>query len=362
MAKVYPRVLGGLCIGLALCGNASALDKVIIGLSNPVGIWASGILFGKQLGFFEEEGIDVQLVSFSGGGVLVPQVANKSVQFGLIDPSIPMVSYAKGSPYPVRHVYNMLRTNVTGFFVPADSAVQQISDFKGKTIGIMSVATGVNIMARAAFKSSGVDWDKDVKKVPTGMGPPAWRQLEGGHVATLNTTYLEGVRMAMGGVKVRRIDYPQNLQGIYSMGLLTNADMLKQNPKLIESMGRALSKSTIACEAAPVACLRANWVINPVSRPTPDKEKQWIDDSLPVLKVSLTSAVEFPGGKREWGAFVPGALDAYKAALKDSGTVPKDADIPDDAIFTNQFVKQFNNFSTPAVLERAAKAEREAAR
>ncbi len=350
------RALAGLGLALAATGSL-ANERVVLGFPTSPSVSGSDIFFGRQLGFFSEEGIDLQIVTFGGGGVLVPQVVNKSVTFGLLDATIPLVAYGKGDPAPVRFVYNLMRANMVGFHVLESSGITQLSELRGKTVGIMSAATGVNVLSRAAFKDVGVNWDNEVKKVPTGIGAASWRQLASGQVDALNTPFSENAKMKLAGMAVRQIPYPESLQGAFAQALFTHVDTIQQKPKLIAAMGRALAKSTIACEAAMAACVRAQWAASPESRPAPGQEKAWTDETITVLKANFHARTMFPDNKRSWGSFPAGNIDGYKAALQESGALPRGMQIADDQIFTNQFVAQFNDFDASAIVQRARKFE-----
>lgn len=350
------------CSGFALCAlalassQAQALDKVVVAMPTVIGAQYSDLAFGQELGFFRDEGIELQLVAFQGSGVAIPQVVNKSTTFGLTESSLVITALAKGEPLPVRFVYNYLRTNVNDFAVLADSPIRTLADLKGRKLGIGSLTFASIPMTKAAFKDLGIVWQKDVEIRPVGVGAAAWKQLETGQVDALNLYLSEDMRMQLSGLKIRQIAYPPNLRGIFASAFMAHADTIRERPALVAAMGRAVAKSTLACAAARQACARAFWKFDPTSRPTPDKEAQWVQNTVLLLEAQYGSIGNFTTADRRWGSFAPGTLDGYMAALKDAGLIAR-TDLPSEQIFSNQFIDEMNRFDSEAVVRRAREAE-----
>ena len=132
--------LWGSCVGAALAGaalsavatNAIAAEKVVFGTPTPIDTAYAHVTYGMQLGFFEDEGMDVELVAVRGSGTLLPQVATKQITFGQPNPDLPIIALAKGEPFPIRFFYNIWRTQLFVFVVKKDSPIQSIADLEGK--------------------------------------------------------------------------------------------------------------------------------------------------------------------------------------------------------------------------------------
>lgn len=344
------------CAALCAHGLAHALEKVVVAMPTVIGAQYSDIAFGQELGFFRDEGIELQLVAFQGSGVAIPQVVNKSATFGLTESSLLITALAKGNPLPVRFVYNYLRTNVNDFAVLADSPIKTLADLKGRKLGIGSLTFASVPMTKAAFKELGIVWQKDVEIRPVGVGAAAWKQLETGQVDALNLYLSEDMRMQLSGLKIRQIAYPPALRSLFASAFMTHVDTLREKPALVAAMGRAVAKSTVACAAARQACARAFWKFDPTSRPPPDKEAQWLQNTVALLEAQYGSIGNFTTADKRWGSFAPGVLDGYIAAMKDAELITR-TDLPTDQIFTNQLVGEINRFDAEAVARRAREAD-----
>jgi NitT/TauT family transport system substrate-binding protein len=360
--KTCLAIARGALAALALAGAAAnAQEKVVLAMPTVVGAQYSDIAFGLDLGFFKEEGIDLQLVAFQGSGIAVPQVVNKAATFGLTESSLVITALAKNEPLPVRFFYNYLRENVNNFAVLADGPVKSLADLKGRKLGVGSLTFNSVPMTKAAFKELGLAWGKDVEIRPVGVGAAAWKQLETGQVDALNLYVSENVRMGQAGLKIRQIPYPDPLRRLFASALMTHVDTIRDKPQLVAAMGRAMAKSTIACASAREACARAYWKYAPTARPTPDKEAEWIGNTVTVLTAQYAAISRFTGADRRWGSFTPDTLDAYIQALKDAELITR-TDVNREQIFTNRFIDDINRFDAAAVVARAREAEAAARR
>ena len=347
------RFLAAAALAL-LALHANALEKVTLAIPTTVGSQYADLLYGKELGFFAEEGIDLQLAGFTGGtAVVVPQLANKSVLFGLGESSLLIANVAKKTPLPVRFVYNYLASTVYDYAVRADSPIKGVADLKGRKLGVVSMAAGNIMMTRAQLKEQGLAVPADVTLVPVGSGPAAWKQLQDGKVDALNLWASEDAKMALSGLAIRRIPHSDDLRPIFSSALMAHVDTIKERPQLVAGMGRAMAKSSVACAAAPDKCARAFWRFDPTSKPAADKEAEWVKGTVAVLEANH-SAIQYALKRNpSWGAFEPKVIATYVKVLEQGGTIPAGAVVTADDVLTNQFVPEFNKFD-PALVRRHA--------
>jgi NitT/TauT family transport system substrate-binding protein len=334
--------------------NASAMEKVTLAIPTTVGSQYSDLLYGKQLGFFAEEGIDLNLAGFTGGtAVVVPQLANKSVLFGLGESSLLIANAARKTPMPVRFVYNYLASTVYDYAVRSDSPIKSIADLRGKKVGVVSMGAGNILMTRAQLKEEGLSVPADVTLVPVGSGPAAWKQLQEGKVDALNLWASEDAKMVLSGMQIRRIAHSDQLRPIFSSAMLAHVDTIRDKPQLVAGMGRAMAKSSVACAAAPEKCARAFWLFDPTSKPTPEKEAEWVKGTVAILEANY-SAIEYALKRNpNYGAFDPKVIDTYVKVLEQGGTIPPAAGVTANDVLTNQFVPDFNKFDALVMRRKA---------
>jgi NitT/TauT family transport system substrate-binding protein len=332
-------------------GRAAGLTKVRVATPS---IWPPSDpapQYGKKLGFFADEGIDIELVAIEGATVLLPQIANKSIEFGFPSLDLLLVALDKNEPYPVKAFYNFFRRNPFEFAALASSPLQTLADLKGRKLGVGGLGWGNLPLSRAQLKESGVEWMKDVKIVPVGLGPTAWRRLTTGEVDALNLFRVQHNLLEATGVPLRRLPLPPRFLPLFGNGMVANSDMIRDNPKLVEGFGRAWAKSYYACSLNREACVRAYWEFSPASRPPPDKEVAWIAQNV---ELNRKGATLFMTDLKEdgWGDYDPAAWRTLADIMYEDGQI-KTKDLAVEQVYTRQFVVGMNAWSRDEVRARA---------
>jgi NitT/TauT family transport system substrate-binding protein len=119
---------------------------------------------------------------------------------------------------------------------------------------------------------------------------------------------------------------------------------------------RAYTKAQIACVANPEFCVKAFWRANPQSKPSGD-EAQALKDQATLLSRRLQRVLYTPSGQpRVPGYYDLNAIKAGIQAMASAGEYPS-ANVPVDQIFSNQFIKQINDFDADAVRAQAKAAK-----
>lgn len=347
--------LASLAVGAV--GPAAAQEKVRIGLAQAVNVTHSMFGFGDELGFFAEEGLSIEFVALQGSGVLVPQIAAKAVTVGLTNPDLAIIGLAKGEPYPITFVYNYLRKSVYELAVKESSSIKSVADLKGKRLGIGALSWGNIPMIRAILRDAGLEWGRDVQAMPIGMGPAAWKQFSDDKVDVMAYFTSENARIVASGIPIRKLEISSKYEVMFSAGAAFHNDTIANNPKLVEGFGRATAKSTVACLAAPQACLRAYWRLDPTAKPPAGQEAAWIAQNLPLMMSHDSSIAYFPNGQaKEWGQFSSEAWAQHIALMYAGGQISVGT-LPIDRIYTNRFVPAFNKFDVKAITDLARAKE-----
>jgi len=136
--------IGAAVAAVVLSASAAlAQDKVAYGTASRVGLANAAMFMAEVMGFFREENIELQTVQFDGTGVLLPQIANKSITVGYPIPDPLILSHDTGkSPLPIKFFYNVNHSYNWEIVVPAASPIKSIPDCKGKTIGVIALSVG----------------------------------------------------------------------------------------------------------------------------------------------------------------------------------------------------------------------------
>lgn len=343
-------------LGLALSliagtTQAQTLTKITIGAPNPWQPYSAALMYGKSLGFFKEEGLDPEFISVQGTAVLVPQVANKSITIGVPNPDLMLVALEKGERFPVKFFYNAYTVSPFEFVTLADSPIKSLADLKGRKLGIGALTWGNIPILKAILKDAGVDWSKDLQVQPVGIGPAAWRRLQSREIDGLSLFALQHEAMALTGTSIKRIPIPEKYRTNFSNGFMTHDDNIRQNPKMVEGVSRAIAKSYYACQANTPACVRAFWEFDPSSRPAPDKEAEFMKNNIQLNITDL--ATVFGAAKPDrLGDYEPANVRALISTMVEGGQLQR-SNLDIDQVFTRQFVEAANRWNRGQVKAQA---------
>jgi NitT/TauT family transport system substrate-binding protein len=122
---------------LALCAGpavAQGKDKVVLLLNWYVYSEHAPFFLGKTRGYFEKEGIDLDIQEGRGSGVTVQAVAAGTADFGYADVATMIKAASKGAP--VIAVGVALQTSPMSVMGFADKNIRKPADIKGKTVAV----------------------------------------------------------------------------------------------------------------------------------------------------------------------------------------------------------------------------------
>lgn len=149
-------VIATLVSGLA--AHAAELHKLKVGY-----LPTSGHLLyfvAKEKGFFQQEGLDVDLARFTNSGEGLTAIKTGKLDAGSFGTSAPLAFIAKGADFTI---FGGQMGEGHGLIAKPEKAerFKELKNFKGATIGAVRLATG-DVVFRAALHEAGVDWKKDL--------------------------------------------------------------------------------------------------------------------------------------------------------------------------------------------------------
>lgn len=342
--------LTGLC---TLASTAMAQTKVVFGTVTAVTLSLGAPVAAKQLGFFKEEGLDVDIIEFNGTGTLIPQMNAKRVHIGYPNPDTLIVSRQPGKdPLPLKFFYNATRESGWEFIVLADSPIKTLQDLKGKKLGVGALTFGNIPITKAMFKELGAE----VELVPVGVGAPAFLAFREKKVDALNLFDSQHATLEVQGTAIRRLAMPKKYKDLFSNGFVAHEDTLKENPRMLAAFGRAVAKASVFCEANRAACVRAFWAAYPNQKPTGDEAKA-LADGIKIMAARFDKYLDFDGAtERRWGEFPPQAWRDFATTLFEGGQIST-KDVPVETCYTNALVPEMMKFDAAAIVARAKAAK-----
>ena len=162
------------------------------------------LLVGEALGYFEEEGISVNLVN---GGDL-PSTAfleNGQVDIASLDPGEVILAQERGFDFEV--VYEVMHGAVEGIFLMADSPANSLADLKGTTIGIVGESDRALLLS--ALGHAGLT-EADVTIAVMGESAPLLaNSLKEGQISGLVGAISDFVALRSQGIEVKNVLPPE---------------------------------------------------------------------------------------------------------------------------------------------------------
>ena len=256
------------CIAAALFALAAApafaqgKEKVVLLLNWYVYSEHAPFFLGKERGYFDQEGIELDIQEGRGSGVTVQAVAAGTANFGYADVATMIKAASKGAP--VTAVGVSLQTSPMSVMGFADRNIRKPEDIKGKTVAV----TPGDSMSQV--------WPLFLKK--TGLKESDFKTVSGDAQTKLNAVMNNQADLLLGYVmdqaiklqdathkQVYPIRFADHGVNMVSSGVIVQKEYLKAKPDVVKRFLRATTKSLEEAAKNPEAAIDAMLNANPKS-------------------------------------------------------------------------------------------------
>jgi len=260
------KLIGAALLGLALtAGNAMAqqkdkMDKVTVMLNWYLTGPNLAFYSGKERGYFEQEGLDLQIQEGRGSGPTVQAVAANNVTFGYADISTMIKVASKGAP--VKAIGVAVQTSPIALIGLAEKNIKKPADVKGKTVAVTPgdapsqmwpIFLKKNGLTESDFKVVSGDAKTKVNAVITGQA----EVLIG--FSTDQTNEIEAATKKPAHALLFA-DYGVNNVGL---GIVAHRDLIASNPDLLKRFMRAATKAFEDAQKNPEGAVALALKVNP---------------------------------------------------------------------------------------------------
>jgi len=329
--------------------SGQALTTIEFGLPTNMGANNSPMAVADAMGYFEDEGLKVDIVVTGDSTSIVQGIDSGSLDIGSTPPEPIWQAITKGSDLQL--VYNYIRKQTGSLAVLDDSPITSLDDFSGALIGQYSLGTSNMLLSEGILASAGLEPDVDYTHLAVGTGAAALQALTSGQVDALSLWDTEYAAFEAQGTPLRYFTTDE-VASLFSTTYFTSQSYAADNAEAIEGFGRAMAKATLFTATNPEAALRIMYEAYPDTLVAGNS----IDEQLAVDLVALDRRIELliagdPQGSHSWGAYDEDALLAW-------GTFAQEAGIVDSAVDTvaaapGTFVTAYNDFDADAVIAEA---------
>lgn len=350
-SKLFILMLA-LSLGMS-CGAGFAAEKVraLIPVRN-IDESLAPFVVAKYLGYFDQEGLDVDLLAVGGSNEVAIQVAAGNAELGEASPAQAVISMQEDAtaPLDLRYFYDAGYRNIWSISVPAASSIKTIADLRGKRIGVTSLGSAGITYGKAYVRSGGLDPDKDVTFIPIGVGPQAVTAIRQNLVDAIVFWDAANVRFELSGVALRTLKISEKLETLPDVSILARNDTIKTKPKMLIGFARAVSKALDFTIANPAAAVLIAWKMYPESRPKESDPQKALAQGLNVSQLRM-------GGWRSSKTHGKNGLflDEDWKNLGDFLLREKQLaqPVPTTRMYTNDLIDEINNYDRNAVVQQA---------
>jgi ABC-type nitrate/sulfonate/bicarbonate transport system substrate-binding protein len=321
-ASIMVAGLFGGC-GAKDTGNKE-LKKVTVILDWVPNTNHTGLYVAKDKGYYEAEGLDVEIIQPSEGGT-ASLIAAGQGQFGISYQEEVTMARTADNPLPIKAIAAVIQHNTSGFASPVGKNITRPKDFEGKTYGGWGSPSEAAIL-KAIMEKDGGDFSK-LKIVDVGT--------EDFFAATKGEIDFEWIFQGWTGVQAQLKNTPLNYIELrtldpnldyYTPVIIANDKLLQEDPELAKAFLRATTKGY------------------EYSITNPEESAKILVKNAPETDEALAAASQkyladkYKDDAPRWGEMKTSVWDNYTKFLLDNKLIPKNLDSSE--AFTNEYLPQ----------------------
>jgi ABC-type nitrate/sulfonate/bicarbonate transport system substrate-binding protein len=216
----------------------TALKKVTVVLDWTPNTNHTGLYVAEDQGYFEEEGLDVEIIMPGETGA-DQLIASGKADFGVSYQE--SITQARIQEVPIVSIAAVIQHNTSGFASPAEKNIVSPKDFAGKSYGGWGSPVEESVIASLMKQENANPADVSIINMgDTDFFTAVKRDVDFAWIYYGWT----GVEAELRGEKINMIyltDYSKDLD-YYTPVLATNEDMIENNPETVKAFLKATSK------------------------------------------------------------------------------------------------------------------------
>lgn len=298
------------------------LEKVTLVLDWTPNTNHTGLYVAKEKGYFEEQGLDVEII-LPGEAGADQTVASGKAEFGISAQEA--VTEARVQDIPIVSIAAIIQHNTSGFAAPAEKGIQSPKDFVGKTYGGWGAPVEAAVID-SLMKQEGTSVE-DVSIINMGntdFFTAVERDIDFAWIYYGWT----GIEAELRGVELDMLyltDYSEKLD-YYTPVITTNEEMIEENPETVRKLLQAVSEGYEFAINQPTEA--ADILIEAV----PDLDSELVKASQEWL------ASKYIDDAEKWGIQSKSVWQNYATWMFDNGLLDKELDV--QQAFTNEFLPE----------------------
>lgn len=329
--------------------TAAGLTKATFGFAtktiNPL---AMNIVIGQELGYYREEGLDMDFKAITSHAALTEGIKNGSLQFAVGSPTFLLPLVAKGETFPAIQFYEYTYPFKWDWAVKTDSPIKEVADLKGKKLGVASFGTIEQQIGSIMLRQRGINPDTDVSWTAVGEGTT-------GHVALMRGDIDAMIYFDTGfggwdaaGLQYRLLPRPPDVPQVGGFFIEATPELLKNQRAMAVGFARGVAKGTIFALENPDAGSKVFLKMFPESR-VPSKSDE---ENIQAIKIAVARRMPL------WRCPDPSVTklgfireQEWRDEVAFAGLTDKITDV--HQFYTNELIDDINSFDVEAIKRQA---------
>lgn len=310
----------------------------------------SPLTVAKYLGYFTEEGLDVDLLAVGGSNEVALAISAGAGDVGLASPGQALVGMQAPQALNLKFFFEANYRSIWSVTVKPDSPINSIKDLKGKKIGMAAMGSAALTFGKALAAEAGLDPVKDISFIAVGSGAQAMVTLNQNAVDALIFSTQETNKFEANGFNIRYIDPGEGFASLPDVGILTRREILADNPKMLTGFGRAVAKGYVFSVANPAAAVKISWKLFPESEPKNVSAEEALKGGI-MVNTRRMEIWDSPKTNGANGLFIDADWKRLVDYMKTNGILNEE--IPLDRIYTNALIPDINRFDREKIRQQA---------
>ncbi|MGI9501304.1 MAG: ABC transporter substrate-binding protein [Geminicoccaceae bacterium] len=312
-----------------------ALAQTTVDMINPLPRSTNffPLVVGEELGYFADEGVEVNLLPSDTSIPYVAFIQNGQADLAMLDPFETVNARLAGAE--INTVFEAMQNAPEGIAVPGDSAAQSVADLVGTTVGLVSDRDRAFLQAALATAGHSLD---DVQTVVLGeAGPTLAAAMRDGTVSAISGAAPDWIALIANGIETRLIT-PEALLTSPANTFAMNADAIHGDKRAaVEGFLRAWCKGMHAVTVNPEAVAEILKKNVPEEWEIPEAGQLFLDMSIG-MNVSVTERC---------GDVQPDVWTSIQPQMKAAGGIEEI--VPVEDFLNDSYIEAANDFDRDQV-------------
>ena len=327
------------------------LEPITFLLTNERSIQYHPIHIAEKLGFFEEEGLDVQVEVVDGSSAAMQQLIAGNGDISL--PSAPAVVQAVAQDHDPVWFYTYFYANVFGLSTPTETGITDLEGLKGKVVGVSEPSGGEVPLIRGAMAGVGLTDGTDYTVQAIGEGDAStFEALQRGRADAYSSSVFDVAAVEAAGMELTPL-LPPEFTFMPSQGLVAMRETYDEKRDAMIGFARAQAKAKVWADANPDAAK----AISEEYGPELFEDEALAESIWEATQYLFTPPEDIEEDPTEvMGThYMPGwdfYLDFISKGTEEEGAVPAGT-VDTDTLVTDELLPDINDFDKDAVAEEA---------